>query len=256
MENKVEETGMERFRKLQKEAKAFGSTGLHTAEELEAFITQAKAGGIVEPVAKIGITAEEAQKIEARLKYEFEIQEKFKLERKIQTDRATIIAESETLKIKIDLPETPTELELAKARLKLGIEKTEIKPSPETVAIEKSKRGYYVFTNLEQDDASHTVNPGGKYVIHLIPDQIHVLSEAHIKLFKKFAVTPVYKRVSTGVVGGPDTTGKMGEVCKKVGSKPRFLFEYLGEASMDEPFGLVTNIEILEKLSVKEEQLI
>lgn len=251
----VKETGMERFRRLQKEAKSLGSTGHHTVDELEAFIAQAKAGDVTISI-KTGITAEEAVEIDARLKYEDEVREKFKRERQIQTDRATIIAESELLKIKIDIPDNPTELELARARAKLGIEKTEVKPSPETVAIEKSKRGYYVFTNREQDDAAHTVNPGGKYVIHLIPDQIHVLSEAHIKLFRKFAVTPIYNRVSTGVIGGPDTVGELAEECKRTGSKPRFSFEYLGEAPPDAPFGLVTDIKVLEKLRVEEEQLV
>ena len=263
MENeKVKETGMARFRRLQKEATSLGIKGLHKADELEALIAQAKIDGkekvVIEPIEKSvgGLTAEEARKIDARLKYEEDMREKFRLERHIQIDRASIIVESEALKIKVDLPEIPTELELAKARLKLGIEKKEVKPSPETVAIEKSKRGYYIFTNLEQDDAAHTVNLGGKYTIHLIPDQIHVLSEYHVKKWKQIAVTPVYKRVSTGVIGSPDTVGRLAEECKRVGGKPRFSFEFLSEAPPDATFGLVTDVEILEELRVKEEQFV
>ena len=192
MENKVTETGMERLIRLRKEAKILGITGQMTADEFEAAIVQAKAGGEVEevtsePESSSGITPEEAKKIEARLKFEDETREKFKRERQTKIDRATIVAEAEVLKIKIDLPETPTELELAKARVKLGIEKTMPKPSPETIGIETSKRGYYVFTNREQDDASHTVNLGGKYVIHLIPDQVHVLSEYHVRTWRRIA---------------------------------------------------------------------
>ncbi|KKN38107.1 hypothetical protein LCGC14_0756630 [marine sediment metagenome] len=277
MENKVEETGMERFRRLQKEAKELGITGHYKADEFEKLIAQAKLDGkevvVIEPIKESekligGITAEEAKKIDARLKYEEEAREKFKVARQVQIDRASIVAESESLKIKVELPENPTELELAKARLALGMKKVEVKPSPETVRIEggvhplsgktipPSPRGYYVFTNLEQDDAAHTVNPGGKYLIHLIPDQIHVLSEWHIKFFEQKAVTPIYKRVPTGIVPSKDTVGQMAEECRRTGGKPRFSFSKVGDAPDDAPFGLVTDIEVLDELRVKEEQLI
>lgn len=263
MEEKVKETGMERFRRLQREAKVLGIKGQHTVAELEALIAQAKLPADVNEVVAVieepikpseksstGLTAEEAKKIDARLKYEEDAREKFRVAHRIKVDRATIIAESELLKIKVELPENPTELELARARMKLGIEKKEVKPSPETVGIEKSKRGYYIFTNREQDDAAHTVCLGGKYTIHLIPDQIHVLSKFHTTFWRKKAVTPVYSRVPTGST----TEGQMGEECKRTGGKPRFSFEYLDEAPADAPFGLVTDVEILEKFSVKEEQ--
>ncbi len=248
MENVTEtETGTERLRRLREEAKQLGIVGRMSADEFETAITQAKAGGIVESVEKpkMGLTTEEAAKIDARLKYEFEAQEKFRIERQKQIDRATIITESESLKIPIDLPENPTELELAKARQLLGIKKSEVKPSPETIGIESSKRGYYVFTNREQDDASHTVNLGGKYFIHLIPDQVHVLSEYHIKTWRRIAVVPVYERVP---IPGPAVEGQIKEECRRTGSKARFSFEYLGEAPQDAPFGLVTDTKILDKL--------
>lgn len=260
MENQVEETGMERLVRLRAEAKEMGIIGRMTADEFEAAIKEAKspqaAVGIVEP-AKTGLTVEEAAKIDARLKYEFEAQEKFKVERQRQIDRASIIAESELLKIPVSLSEHPTELELAKARTLLGIKKTEVKPSPETVGIEggicpitgkiipPSKRGYYIFTNREQDDAAHAPNLGGKYPLRLIPDQVHVLSEYHIRRWRKIAVTPVYERVP---VPGPAVEGRMGEECKRTGSKPRFSFEYLGEAPQDAKFGLVTDTKILNEL--------
>ncbi len=277
MENELKESGMERFRRLQKEAKALGITGHHKSDELAILIDDYKAQGVTEaanidvaaPVTvKSGLTVDEAAKIDARLKYEEDAREKFKVARQIQIDRASIVAESESLKIKIELSEKPTELELAKARRLLGMKKIEVKPSPETVRIEggihpitgktilPSPRGYYKFTNLEQDDAAHTVNPGGKYLIHLIPDQIHVLSEWHIKFFGQKAVTPIYKRVSTGITPGPDTVGKMAEECKRVGGKPRFSFEKVGDAPDDAPFGLVTDIEVLDELRVTEEQLV
>lgn len=243
MATEVKETGLERHRRLHREAKALGITGRHTTEELEELIEQ-------KPAVKGKITPDEAKAIEEKLRYEDEIREKFRLERQARIDRAAIIVEAEKARVKIDLPELPTELELARARAQLGIKKKELKPSPETVAIENSKKGYYIFTNREQDDAAHTVNPGGKYTIHLIPDQIHVLSAAHIKLFKKFAVVPVYNRVP---VPGPPVEGRMGEECRRTGSKQRFAFEYLGEAPQDARFGLVTDTKILDKLAKEEE---
>lgn len=232
------EDGRVRYHKLKAQAKELGiTTGNLNTEQLEAAIAAKK--------PEHGISVEEAAKIDARLKYEFEVQEKFRAERQIQIDRASIIVESQSLKIPVDLPEKPTELELAKARKLLGIKKIEVKPSPETVGIETSKRGYYIFTNREQDDAAHTVNLGGKYIIHLIPDQIHVLSEYHINRWRQIATVPVYKRVP---VAGPLIEGQMGEECKRTGGKPRFAFDYLGEAPPDAPFGLVTDTKILDEL--------
>ncbi len=247
MEN---ENGTQRLHRLREEAKQLGIVGRMTADEFETAIAQARASGIVEKpvVAKIGLldlAPEEAAKIDARLKYEFEAQEEFRIERQKRIDRATIVTESETLKIPIDLPENPTELELAKARQTLGIKKLEVKPSPETIGIESSKRGYYIFTNREQDDASHTPNLGGKYFIHLVPDQVHVLSEYHIKAWRRIAVVPVYERVP---IPGPAVEGQLKEECIRTGSKPRFSFEYLGEAPQDAPFGLVTDMKILDEL--------
>ncbi|KKM81308.1 hypothetical protein LCGC14_1331110 [marine sediment metagenome] len=255
-------SGMNRYRELKAKAKELGITGHMNTEQLEAAIVQAKTGGMTPdpletPVKEHdGLTFEEAKKIEDRLKYEFEIQEKFRAERQRTTDRASIVAESESLNIPINLPDNPTELELAKARRSLNMEKKEVRPSPETVAIEASKRGYYIFTNREQDDAAHTVNLGGKYFIHLIPDQIHVLSEYHIKKWRQIAVVPQYERVETGVAPGPGTVGQMGQECRRVGGKPRFAFEYLGEAPQEAPFGMVTDMKVLDKIRPKQEEFV
>ncbi len=240
MENQVEKTEKE----LRTEAEELGVNVRNMKPEtLKKAIASKKS-----EKGPTGISVEEAKKIEARLRYESELAEKFRAERKIKTDRAEIIAKSESLSIPIDLPDNPTELDLAKARRSLNMKEKEVRPSPETVAIEAGKRGYYVFTNREQDDASHTVNPGGKYTIHLIPDQIHVLSEAHIKLIRKTAVTPIYKRIKTGST----EEGQMGERCERTGSKPRFAFEFIGPAPQEAPFGLVTDAKILEGLQVTE----
>lgn len=259
-DTKTENVGMEHYRKLKAEAKELEIDGygkMNTAA-LEAAITAKKGEGTPDPLETPteheGLTAVEAKKIEARLKYEFKIQEENRVRIQREKEHASLIAESDSLKIKIDLPKNPTELQLAKARRTLGMKKVEVKPSPETLGIEASKRGYYVFTNLRQDDAAHTVNLGGKYTVHLIPGQIHVLSAYHIKKWKQVAVYPKYERVETGVKPSQDTTGQFAQKCQRVGGTSRFMFEYLGEAPQDAPFGMVTNMKILDELKLKEEQ--
>lgn len=250
MENQVKETGTERLKRLREQAGKLGIKGRFTADEFEAKIKEVLSEPVVIPSK--GVTHDEAVKIDAKLKYEEESRIKIRRQIEIVKERATILAESETLKIKIDLPENPTELQLAKARLALGMKKVEFKPSPETLAIEASERAYYIFTNPEQEDAAHKVNPGGKYYINLIPDHVHVLSKWHIKFFRQKAVRPVYTRVETGAV----TDGQMGAECKRTASKPRFAFEYLDDAPKDASFGLVLDPEILDKVRPKEELLI
>ena len=210
---------------------------------------EAEAKKLEEAKGPTGITASEAKSIEAKMRYEDEVREKIRAERRIATERAELIAESESLCIPIDLPDTPNELDLARARRALGVKKREIKPSPETLGIEAGKRGYYKFTNREQEDASHTVNLGGKYVIYLVADQVHVLSDYHIKTWRKRAVVPQYTRVQTGVVPGPGTTGQVVEKSQRVADKPRFIFEFMGEAPQEAEFGLVTDPDILKKLT-------
>jgi hypothetical protein len=252
MTTQVEETGMQRYQRLKAEATTLGITGNMKSDELEKAIAEAKEAPKVDelatPVDDGKLSPEEAKKIETRLRFEEETREKFIHERKMTKDRAEIIAESESQCIPVNISENPTEVELAKARRTLKMKKKEIKPSPETLGIEAGKRGYYIFTNREQDDASHTVNLGGKYVIHLIPDQTHVLSDFHIKRWRKCAVTPQYSKVATGVIPGPATVGQAAEKCVRTGDKPRFAFEYLGEAPVDAPFGMVTDTVILDKL--------
>ena len=211
---------------LKNKARTLGGIDLRLSpENLKAAIdTKESEDAVVGPT---GITIKDARDIKARLKYEEETREEFSKQRALLNERARIIAESESLSIPIELTETPNELDLARARKTLGLKKIEVKPSPETVAIEASKRGYYQFTNREQSNASHSPNLGGRYPIQLIPDQIHVLSEYHVKKWKQIATVPVYERVETGVSPGPDTVGRVAEQSILVSHKPRFVFEYL-----------------------------
>ena len=249
-ENQVQETGIERLARVRKEAATHGIKGVYTADEFEALIAQAKAGTLPadKVETKVGLTPDEAAKIDAEMQYRFNAEEKIRGQRRIQTEMAGIVAESESLGIEVDLPENPTELHLAKARVKLGSEKVQVRPSPETVAIEASKRGYYKFMNLEQRDASHSANLGGKYHINLIAGQIHVLSEYHVKKWDQIAVTPVYESVKTGIEAGPNTVSKFSYESRKVRGETRWVFKYLGEAPQDAPFGLVTDMKILNEL--------
>jgi len=240
MSEQVEKTD---FEQLKEEAKSLGIDLRMNEENMRKAIDAKK-----QEKGPTGISSSEAKSIETRLRFEEETRQKIIEERALVIERARIIAESESLCIPVTIPENPTELDLARARKKLKMKKKEVKPSPETVAIEAGKRGYYIFTNREQENASHTVNPGGKYTIHLIPDQIHVLSDAHIKLFRKTAIRPVYERVPTGIVPGEDTVGRPAEECIKTSSKPRFAFELVGEAPQEAPFGLVTDAKILKEL--------
>jgi len=240
-EQQVEKT---EYENLQDQAKEYGIAANQSADNLKAAI-EAK----LAEKGPTGISRKDANDIEARVRFAEETRDTIRREREIITERAGLIAESESLCIPIDLPETPTELELARARTKLGLQKKEFRPSPETVAIEASKKRYYVFINRIQDDASHSTNPGGKYMINLIPDQVHVLSEWHVKYFKQHSIEPVYDRVKTGVVPGPGTEGQAVEECKRVANKPRWAFEDLGEAPQEAEFGLVTDAKILKELT-------
>lgn len=244
MTDKVEETGPARYHRLKAEAKELGinTEGLKADQLEEAIAAKSTVDG------PTGISLEDAKNIEARLRFEEETREKIRGERQRVVDCAQIRAEAAAQCVVIDLPENPTEMELATARQKLSIEKKMVKPSPETLAIEAGKRGYYIFTNREQDDASHTANLGGKYIIHLIPDQVHVLTDFHIRRWRQCAVTPEYGRVPTGVIAGDATVGQAVEKCQRTGSKPRFAFEHLGEAPVDAPFGLVTDPKVLKEV--------
>ncbi len=187
------------------------------------------------------ILAIQRKQIQDTERIRIEVREKLMQEQRMKQQRAEIIAESESLAIPIDLPEICTELDIAKARKTLGMKKKLVKPSPETVAIEAGKKGYYVFRNLMQDDLDVSCCPGGKYRLDLVPGEIHVLSDYHIKFFRQRAIEPTYSRVSRPDGKGEDTV--------KTGSKPRFAFEFIDEAPIDAPFGLVVDESIKKKLN-------
>lgn len=177
-----------------------------------------------------------------------EEREKIMQEYRLKQDRADIIAESESLCIPIDLPKVCTELDLAKARRDLGMKKVIPKPSPETLAIEASTKGYYIFRNLVQGDQDISCNVGGKHRFDFIPDELHCLPLYIIKFMRTRAVEPVYERVP--VKGQKD--GDFGEITMQTGTKPRFTFEFIDEAPQEAEFGPVRDESLKAKLLQKE----
>lgn len=190
------------------------------------------------------VAAIQRKQIADRLRIETEEREKLHHEYRMKADRAEILAESESLAIAITLPENCTELDLAKARQKLGIEKKTPKPSIETLAIEASKKGYYIFRNLEQQDMDGVFFPGDKYRFEVIHDELHVLPEWLVQEYiPQQAIFPVYGRV-------PRADGK-GEDTARTGSRPRWSFDYRGPAPQESEFGVVRDESLREKLLPK-----
>ena len=125
--------------------------------------------------------------------------------------------------------------------------------SPETVQIEggilpnsnppkkipPSKKGYYIFTNIEDPEADQHMNPGGKYVWNLYPNRLHVLCEWIVQHCRNKARTPVYADVPNPQTGNIES--------RMVSSKPRFAFEKIADAPQDAKFGVVTDAGLLAK---------
>lgn len=179
---------------------------------------------------------------------------------RMNRDIAEIQAEAALRGIPIDIPKEPTLVDIARLRKELNIMKNEPKPSPETMAIEggvdpktgktipPSKKVYAVFHNREQEDMDVTINPGGKYWFHLWPEKVHVLPEWLIGWLRITAVHPVYDKKAVPNPQAVKTGGTI-EKSVKIASKPRFLFEKLGDAPANASFGVVLDEEILSKLT-------
>jgi len=177
---------------------------------------------------------------------------KLQEESRMRQDIATIEAEAESRGITIKIPADPTLANIATLKKKLDIIIKTPKPSPETLAIENSKKVYAQFHNREQEDMdipSFTV--GGKYWFRLFPEKIHVLPLWLINHWRKTAVAPVYDKK---MVPNPEAVAMDGmvEQSVKVGVKQRWLFEIRGDAPDNASFGVVLDKKILDKLELKE----
>lgn len=175
--------------------------------------------------------------------------ERLKLEEKSRMNRdlAEIRAEAEVRGVSISIPPNPTITDVVKLKKQLNLAIKEPKPSPETVAIETSKKVYAVFHNMEQKDMDITCNPGGKHWFHLWPEKVHVLPEWLIDYWRRTAVVPIYDKK---MVPNPQSVeiGGVVEKSKRVGSQQRFLFDILGDAPPKASFGVVLDEKTLSKL--------
>lgn len=163
-------------------------------------------------------------------------------------DIAEIQAEADLRGIKIVIPQESTIVEIIGLKKKLNLMIKEPKPSPETLAIEASKKVYAVFHNREQEDMDVLVNPGGKYWFHLWPEKTHVLPEWIIGFWRRTARTPIYGKITV-----PNPQGvRVGETIEKSGRiswKERFLFSDIVPAPDNASFGVVLDEKILSKLT-------
>jgi hypothetical protein len=187
------------------------------------------------------------------IKKSVELEEKVRLrlqeQSRMNRDIADIQAEASLRGIKIEIPKEPKLTDIMRLKKELDLMIKEPKPSPETLAIEKSKKVYAVFHNREQEDMDiPDFTVGGKHWFHLWPEKVHILPEWLINHWRKTARYPLYGKTTV-----PNPQGvKVGETIEKVGRigwKQRFLFEILGDAPSDASFGVVLDEKILSKLT-------
>lgn len=144
------------------------------------------------------------------------------------------------IKMKIEL-EAKARAELAtKAARALGMDpRKKSKPSPETLAIQNSKRKYYVFRNQEEEGVKVTIRKGEKYRFEMHDGRIHCLPVWLVENLRKTATYPIYaqrKNPATGL-----------EYSAHVGNRPRFGFDELEDAPEDTPFGVVIDHDLEKK---------
>lgn len=172
------------------------------------------------------------------------IREEIRAKSKLRERVAEVKASADLLGITIKIPEDPTILDVIRLEKELGIKKKIPKPSPETLAIEASKKVYAIFK--ENDDVDVHVNVGGKHNFHFWPEKIHVLPEWLINQYRSkknpFGKHPV--SVKEEVHGHPTIAERM----SPTKMRSRFTFEIIGDAPQNAKFGVVTDEKILSKL--------
>jgi len=166
--------------------------------------------------------------LERQIRREEKVRAKLKLEAQIRQGIADIQAEAEVAKISVSIPENPTLLDIARLKKELGFKIKEPKPSPEALAIQKSKRVYATFRNLESKDVDIVSCPGG-YRFHCWPGRVHCIPEWLVGYHRRQCKYPVYKRVK-------NAQGNEESVIDHY--EPRFLWELHGDAPPDETFGV------------------
>lgn len=175
-----------------------------------------------------------------------EIREKLRQKAVLKQRIAEVKASADLLKIKIEIPDEPTVLDAVRLEKELGILKKIPKPSPETLAIEASKKVYAIFRNLVQEDVDIVALPGGKYRFHFWPGKVHVMPEWLITYYRSRKNTAGTRPVSKykEVHGHEKIAARM----SRTEMRQRFSFEIIGDAPKDAKFGVVTDEGILSEL--------
>jgi len=201
--------------------------------------------GTVEPIDVAEMKTEEVvgvSAIEKRLRMEEEVRDKLRLEAQIRDGIAEVTAKAELRHIELDIPDKPTLKDVVRLKEQLGLEIKKPKPSPETIAIETSKKMYYTFRNQEEKGVDVKFCPGGKYHFHLFHGKLHVLPDSMPFHFRKYCQTPIFER-------RPNPNGN-GEVSVHTSDEPRFILEPISDAPEDAKYGVVLNPEILDKFGM------
>ncbi len=185
------------------------------------------------------------------IKQTVEIEERVRLKHQEQTrmkrEIAEIQAEAAIRNIKIDIPKEPTLTDVIRLKKELNLSIKEPKPSPETIAIEKSKKVYAIFRNLQQKDEDVNFNVGGKYWFHLWPGKIYILPQWLIGYCRRTAVEPNYEKRLLETLETAKT-GAWIEHSVRTDNDQRWSFEVLGDAPDGASFGIVVDKETLKSL--------
>jgi len=175
-----------------------------------------------------------------QVRREEEVREKLRADAKLKQNIADIQAEAELAKIKIVIPQNPTLVDVARLKKELGMKVSEPKPSPETLAIRKSKKVYATFKNLEEKGVDVVTAPGGEFRMRCWPGRRHVIPEWLIGYHDRQALTPQYKQIKDPRTGNT--------VSRLVDNDPRFIWQAHGDAPADAPFGVC--VETKEAVAV------
>ena len=168
--------------------------------------------------------------LERQIRKEMEVRNKLKKEAEIRQGIVDIEAQAQLANVTVTIPDNPTLVDIVRLKKELGMKIKEPKPSPEALAIQKSKKIYATFRNLESRGVDVPCLVGG-HRFHFWPGRKHVIPEWIIGYCQRQCVSPVYERVTDPVTGST--------VSKLVRSEPRFLWEVHGDAPVDAPFGVV-----------------
>lgn len=175
-----------------------------------------------------------------------EIREDLRNKSTLRRRLAEVKVSADLAKIAITIPDDPTILDVVRLEKELGIKKKIPKPSPETVAIEASKKVYAIFRNLVQEDVDIVAMPGGKYRFHFWPGKVHVMPEWLINFYRSRKNTAGTRPLTKykDVQGHEKIAARM----TRTEMRQRFSFEIITDAPKDAKFGIVTDEAILSEL--------